>query len=51
VAQRLSLAQLDTCFDDAAFLRHVPTIIARLDGLAAGLAERAATPAAVPDAG
>ena len=24
VAQRLSLAQLDACFDDAAFLRHVP---------------------------
>ena len=24
VAQRLSLAELDACFDDAAFLRHVP---------------------------
>ena len=28
VAQRLSLAQLDACFDDAAFLRHVPEVIA-----------------------
>ena len=34
VAQRLSLAQLDACFDDAAFLRHVPEVIARLDALA-----------------
>ncbi len=33
VAARLSLEQLDACFDDAGFLRHVPTIIARLDGL------------------
>ena len=33
VAQRLSLAQLDACFDDATFLRHVPEVIARLDGL------------------
>src|SRR5918994_650932 len=32
VAQRLSLAQLDACFDDATFLRHVPEVIARLDG-------------------
>ena len=31
VAQRLSLAQLDACFDDAPFLRHVPEVIARLD--------------------
>jgi adenylosuccinate lyase len=35
VAQKLSLAQLDACFDDAAFLKHVPTIIARLDALVA----------------
>ena len=35
VAQRLTLARLDACFDDAAFLRHVPTIIARLDTLEA----------------
>ena len=31
VARNLSLSQLDACFDDAAFLRHAPTIIARLD--------------------
>ena len=34
LAPRLSLAQLDVCFDDAAFLRHVPEVIARLDRLA-----------------
>ena len=51
VAQRLSLAQLDACFDDAAFLRHVPEVIARLDGLADGLAARSAATAKVPDAG
>jgi adenylosuccinate lyase len=33
VAKRLSLSQLDACFDDAAFLRHVPTVMARLDAL------------------
>jgi len=33
LAQRLSLEQLDACFDDAAFLRHVPAVIARLDAL------------------
>ena len=33
VARRLSLTQLDACFDDAAFLRHVPAIIARLGAL------------------
>jgi adenylosuccinate lyase len=42
VAQRLSLAQLDACFDDAAFLGHVPEVIARLDALADGLGERKA---------
>jgi adenylosuccinate lyase len=31
VARKLSLSQLDACFDDAAFLRHAPTIMARLD--------------------
>ena len=51
VAQRLSLAQLDACFDDATFLRHVPEVIARLDGLADGLAARSAGTAKVPDAG
>ena len=31
VAQKLPLAELDACFDDAALLRHVPEVIARLD--------------------
>jgi adenylosuccinate lyase len=35
VARRLSLAELDATFDDAAFLRHVPAVIARLDSLEA----------------
>jgi adenylosuccinate lyase len=33
VARKLSLAQLDACFDDAAFLKHVPDVIARLEAL------------------
>jgi adenylosuccinate lyase len=33
VAKRVSLTDLDACFDDTAFLRHVPAIIARLDSL------------------
>lgn len=33
VAKGISLADLDACFDDAAFLRHVPAVIARLDSL------------------
>jgi adenylosuccinate lyase len=33
VAQKLSLEALDACFDDAAFLRHVPEVIARLETL------------------
>jgi adenylosuccinate lyase len=33
VADRLTLARLDACFDDAAFLRHVPAVIARLDAI------------------
>jgi adenylosuccinate lyase len=33
VARRLSLARLDACFDETAFLRHAPTVIARLDSL------------------
>jgi adenylosuccinate lyase len=40
VAARLSLAQLDGCFDDAAFLRHVPEVIARLDRLEAPVGAR-----------
>jgi adenylosuccinate lyase len=35
VAKKLRLAELDACFDDSAFLRHVPTVIARLDSLEA----------------
>jgi adenylosuccinate lyase len=35
VAAKLSLTDLDACFDDNAFLRHVPTVIARLDSLEA----------------
>ena len=33
VAQYLGLARLDSCFDEAGFLAHVPAIIARLDTL------------------
>jgi adenylosuccinate lyase len=33
VASHLSLDVLDACFDDAAFLRHVPEIIGRLERL------------------
>jgi adenylosuccinate lyase len=35
VAAKLTLTDLDACFDDQAFLRHVPTVIARLDTLEA----------------
>jgi adenylosuccinate lyase len=42
VAQKLPLAALDACFDDAAVLRHVPAVIARLDALEAAVAARAA---------
>lgn len=33
VAQKLSLTDLDACFDEATFLRHVHEVIARLDRL------------------
>ncbi|HXG40110.1 MAG TPA: adenylosuccinate lyase [Candidatus Limnocylindrales bacterium] len=33
VGERVTPAELDGCFDPAAFLRHVPAIIARLDEL------------------
>jgi adenylosuccinate lyase len=33
IASRLSLAQLDACFDDRGFLEHVPLIVGRLDAL------------------
>jgi adenylosuccinate lyase len=39
VARKLTLEQLDACFDDAAFLRHVPEILRRLDALVPGPAE------------
>src|SRR5262249_43244022 len=34
-AGRITLTDLDACFDDRAFLRHVPIVIARLDSLEA----------------
>ncbi len=40
VARKLPLAVLDACFDDAAALRHVPSVIARLDALEAAHAAR-----------
>jgi len=40
VAQRVPLVRLDTCFDDAAFLAHVPEIMARLDRLDTDTSER-----------
>ena len=52
VAQRLSLAQLDACFDDARFLVHAPALIERLDRLTAALMARTApAKAAVINAG
>ena len=52
VAQRLSLAQLDACFDDARFLAHAPPVIERLNRLDAALAaRRTAGKAAVASAG
>ena len=38
VAQRLSLADLDACFDEATFLRHVHEVIDRLDRIAPSFA-------------
>ncbi len=38
VAQRLSLARLDACFDNSTFLRHVPDIMIRLNSLSDRLA-------------
>ncbi len=40
VAQKVSLSDLDACFDDAAVLRHAPAVIARLDALEAAIAAR-----------
>jgi adenylosuccinate lyase len=42
VAQRVSLAKLDECFDDARFLAHAHVVIARLDRLTDALSARAA---------
>ena len=38
VAQKLSLNDLDACFDEATFLRHVHEVIARLDQLVPAVA-------------
>jgi adenylosuccinate lyase len=47
VAQRLSLADLDACFDEGTFLRNVHTVIARLDTIpATATATATAAPAA-----
>ena len=52
VAQRLSLTQLDACFDDARFLAHAPAVIGRLDSLSDALAARQGNAtAAVSNAG
>jgi adenylosuccinate lyase len=48
VARSLSLAELDACFDDTAFLRHVPTILRRLDSLDRELRSRTKTRAPAP---
>uniref|UniRef100_A0A7C2WIR7 Adenylosuccinate lyase n=1 Tax=Thermorudis sp. TaxID=1969470 RepID=A0A7C2WIR7_9BACT len=45
VAGTLTTAELEACFDEGSWLRHVPTIIARLDTLEAELAARRAAPA------
>ena len=52
LAQRLSLSQLDACFDDARFLVHAPAVIERLERLTNALAARSAPAnATVSDAG
>ena len=33
IARKLTLAELDACFDDRRFLAHVPAVMARLDAL------------------
>ncbi|MFL5757488.1 MAG: adenylosuccinate lyase [Chloroflexota bacterium] len=50
VAQRLSLARLDACFDDAGFLEHVPEVIGRLDRLADAANQRNRGTGVVSDA-
>ena len=49
VAQKLPLADLDVCFDDAAVLRHVPAVIARLDPLEVAIRRHAAGDAAATE--
>ncbi|OGO59064.1 MAG: adenylosuccinate lyase [Chloroflexi bacterium RBG_16_72_14] len=49
VAQKLPLADLDACFDDAAVLRHVPAVIARLDPLEVAIRRHAAGDAAATE--
>jgi adenylosuccinate lyase len=48
VAQALPLERLDACFDDAAFLRHVPALIGRLDALVPSPREPATPEPATP---
>jgi adenylosuccinate lyase len=48
IARRLTLGELDACFDDRRHLAHVPAVIARLDTLVP--AERAARRKATADA-
>ena len=43
VAAKLSLTDLDACFDEATFLRHVHEVIARLDRLAPPITSTEAT--------
>ena len=40
LAQKLPLADLDACFDDAAVLRHVPAVLTRLAPLEAAIEQR-----------
>jgi adenylosuccinate lyase len=40
LAPRLTLEQLDACFDPGAFLAHVPEAIGRLDALEAAIGAR-----------
>ncbi|MCU0483502.1 MAG: adenylosuccinate lyase [Chloroflexi bacterium] len=47
-AGRLSLAQLDACFDDSVVLRHVPVVIARLDRIDPARTMGASSPRPVP---
>jgi adenylosuccinate lyase len=43
VARRLSLDDLDACFDDGVVLGHVPAVIARLDALASPASDAVAS--------